>query len=117
MSISEYADGSVVLCNNETALLVMHNDDPLIFAGRTELARSFGVWGIISPAAAEVSISDPSRPDPIPAPTRLISGGIDGRDPITAAALRVFIVPVGSGPVTVTAYDALGKEIANAEIP
>ena len=76
-------------------------------ASRVDLARSSGVWGIVPPGVASVQIVDAARPNGVLAELDRLPGG----------DLRVFISPVSSSAVTITALDKSGHELAHTVVP
>jgi hypothetical protein len=88
-------------------ILVQHNDNPIVYASRIGLARSSGVGGIASLGVAGVRVADAARPHGVLAEPDRLPGG----------DLQVFITPVRSSAVTVTALDQAGHQLATAIVP
>ena len=107
MCTNANSDGSVSMSDGQKAFVVEPDDDPIVYAGRVDLARSSGVWGIARRDVASVEVVDAARPDGVLANLQLIPGG----------DLRLFIAPVSSSPVTITALDESGHQLAHTTVP
>lgn len=117
MCFTEFADQSVQMTNGDQAILVLHNDNDIVHADRTELARSAGVRGVVSAGVADVTVQDPARPRGVEVELMTLGNGTGSAPlPAGAQAVQVFVVPVSSGPATVTAYDSSGAEMGTVTV-
>ncbi|MEJ7650492.1 MAG: hypothetical protein WKF57_15875 [Nakamurella sp.] len=106
------------MTNGNTAILVVHNDNAIINAERIELTRSAGVRGIVSAGTATVTVRDPARPQGLEVELLSLGNGTGPASlPAGAEAVQVFVIPISSGPATVTAYDSSGVEIGAVTVP
>lgn len=117
MCFSELSDRSVQMTNGTDAVLVLHNDNAIVYTDRIELARSAGVRGIVSSSVARVVVTDPARPQGVQSRLDSLGDPMKSSLPVDAGTLYVFVVPVSSGPATVTAYDSAGAELGTVTLP
>lgn len=106
MCFGAYADGTVLLTNGEEVVLVRPGDTPLRYVARTELTASDAIWGVLGGLVSTVTLTDPAR------------GGkpVSVSSTVLGPGSAVFVTPVGTGPITLTAFDALGGVVAVATI-
>lgn len=111
MCFSEFANGAVVVTNSDQAILLPPSPDPLRLAGRTQLARSEALWGVVGNTVDHVELQDAARPSGVPVTlnTLEMTGNTAG------PRERVFVIPVAAGPATITAFDANGQVIQTAK--
>lgn len=117
MCFAEFPDRSIQMSNDDQVTLIRHNEQFIVYAHLIELARSPGVWGVVTAQTATVRVQDSTRSDGIAATLYSLSiGGGTAERPPGVRADQVFIAPVSSGPVTVTAYDASGSPLASSRL-
>jgi hypothetical protein len=107
MGVSGNADGSVTMLDGQRAIIVEPLDQPIVHAARVDLARSSGVWGIVSSEVASTEVVDDARPSGVTAYLAAIPG----------VNLKLFIAPASSSRVTVTALDKAGRQLAQTTLP
>lgn len=106
MCFGAYADRTVLLTNGDEVVLVRPGDTPLRYVARTELTASDAIWGVLGSLVSTVTLTDPAR------------GGkpVSVSSTVLGPGSTVFVTPVGTGPITLTAFDALGGVVAVATI-
>ena len=106
MCFGAYADRTVLLTNGDEAVLVRPGDTPLRYVARTELTASDAIWGVLGSRVSRVSLTDPARGD----------RQVTVSSTVLGPGSTVFVAPVGTGPVTLTAFDPHGDVVAVATI-
>lgn len=104
--VFENADRTVSMSDGTHGILIRPSATPIGYASRIGLVRSAGVWGIVSVGVATVRIGDAARPHGVLAELHPI-----GSD------FQVFIAPVSSSPVSITALDKSGNRLAQTVLP
>lgn len=100
MCFADYPGGGVLISNDGVGVLLPPSEDPMRVAGRTQLARSDAVWGVVDARIDHIEIRDSARPNGITVPLT----PVDSR-------IRVFVAPVPARPATVTAFSPAGTAV------
>lgn len=105
--IGEFADRTIEMSHGDGGIVVPPNDNPIVYAARIGMQRSSGVWGIARRDVTRVEVVDAARPHGVFANLALAPGW----------DTKIFIAPVSSSQVIITAFDAAGRQLDRTTVP
>jgi hypothetical protein len=107
LCIGEDGDGEIIASHGDGGIVVQPNNDPIVYAARVDMQRSSGVWGIARRDVSSLEIVDAARPHGVLANLALAKGW----------DVKIFIAPVSSSALTLTAFDASDRPLAHTTLP